>query len=128
MSVLKVKSNLTAEERKARAQKAIKARWLKEAETGGTLKALYTGTLVIGDMSIPCAVLEDGTRVISETGISNLIGNRSGAARKLSKKGFGDSQAPLPVFLAQNQLKPFISNELMSGPLFNLKAKEIPFL
>ena len=123
MSVLRVKSNLTAEERKARAQKAIKARWLKEAETGGTLKALYTGTLVIGDMSIPCAVLEDGTRVISETGIRNAFDSRGSFAVKIKQKYKDNYGADLPVFLAAEALKPLIINKLSSAPFNIIKYK-----
>ncbi|MFT5824837.1 MAG: hypothetical protein ACI8ZW_000321 [Yoonia sp.] len=42
--------------------------------------AEFTGDLKIGDADIPCAVLSDGRRILSETGITNaLLGGRSGA-------------------------------------------------
>lgn len=83
--------------------------------------ALYRGTLEIGDSRIPCAVLEDGTRVISETGIANaLLGSRSGASMVL-KKELQESGSPLPVFLAPTNLKPFIDADLITGSLIPIK-------
>ena len=38
------------------------------------IKATHEGELRIGDVSIPCAVLEDGTRVISQRGFARAIG------------------------------------------------------
>jgi hypothetical protein len=80
-------------------------------------KATHDGTLEIGDMKIPCAVLEDGTRVLSETGFTNaLLGTRSGASKRLKKAQSGGG-APMPLFLAPGNLKPFISRDLLEGPL-----------
>ena len=78
--------------------------------------AEYRGEIQIGEMVIPCAVLNDGQRVLSEHGISNALGGRSGYAKRRSKAS-EDAGAPLPVFLASNNLKPFISNDLLNGPL-----------
>ena len=47
------------------------------------LKAEFTGELLIGDLTIPCHVLEDETRVISGRGMQNSLGfskNSSGSA------------------------------------------------
>lgn len=81
------------------------------------LKATHTGPLKIGDISIPCAVLEDGTRVLSEHGITTALRSRSGASKRLKKHATDGDRAPLPVFVAPDSLKPFISDELKDGPL-----------
>lgn len=80
-------------------------------------KAIYTGDLEIGDNKIPCAVLEDGTRVLSENGITYaLLGSRSGASKR-RKRAQLEHGAPMPLFIAPGNLKPFISQELIDGPL-----------
>ncbi|MQU69082.1 P63C domain-containing protein [Sinorhizobium meliloti] len=86
-------------------------------------KATHKGILKIGDAEIPCAVLPDGKRVISEHGITQALGSRSGASKRLKKAAEGHG-APLPIFIAPSQLKPFISNELMSGPLSPIQYKD----
>ncbi len=66
--------------------------------------------LVIGDIQIPCYVLEDETRVLTQKGFLMAIG-RSGKPSGGSKYGFDK----LPFFLAPNNLKPFISDELVAS-------------
>jgi hypothetical protein len=64
--------------------------------------------LVIGDVEIPCYVLEDETRVLSQQGFLDAIGR----ARK-AKGGQGGSMVDKPpAFLAPTNLKPFISSNL----------------
>ena len=65
--------------------------------------------LIIGDIEIPCYVLSDETRVLSQRGFLAAIGRSS----SLSSQGIGDDK--LPVFLAPDRLKPFISNELAAA-------------
>lgn len=77
-------------------------------------KITHKGNLIIGESKIPCAVLEDGTRVLSETSISNaILKSRSGASIRL--KSSQKDGAQLPVFLASESLKPFISQGLLDG-------------
>jgi hypothetical protein len=84
-------------------------------------RATHRGILNLGDIKIPCAVLDDGKRVITEHGMTMaLLGSRSGASKRL-KKAHQESGAPLPIFLAPGNLKPFISNALTSGPLTALE-------
>ena len=84
-------------------------------------KATHTGEIKIGDLEIPCAVLEDGTRVLSEHGITNaLLGSRSGYSKRRTRASKKEG-APLPLFLAPASLSPFISKDLISGPLASLK-------
>ncbi|TPI26882.1 hypothetical protein FJW08_26040 [Mesorhizobium sp. B3-2-1] len=105
---------LTPEEKSAIASGAARARWEDQANLPSVD---FPGTLKLGNISIPCAVLTDGTRVLSENGIANaLLGGRSGASKR-KKKAAGEAGAHLPLFVAPRQLEPFISNELLDGPL-----------
>jgi len=70
-------------------------------------RATHEGPLKLGDMVISCAVLEDGTRLITQEGFLKALG-RAGKA----KGGQGASVDKLPAFLAANNLRPFISDEL----------------
>lgn len=63
--------------------------------------------LVIGHIEIPCYVLEDETRVLSQGGFLRAIGRS-----RTPKAGTGGVDN-IPVFLAPNNLKPFVSDDLM---------------
>lgn len=79
--------------------------------------ATHRGEVPIADTRIPCAVLDDGTRVLTENGITNaLLGSRSGASKRLKKAHSGDG-ALLPLFLAPSNLSPYITQDLIDGPL-----------
>ncbi|MEI9987929.1 MAG: P63C domain-containing protein [Aliidongia sp.] len=104
---------LTSEERRAIASGAAKARW-QAPQNDGLPRATHPGTVKIGDLSIPCAVLEDGRRVLSEHGITTALGSRSGASKRLKRAAQRDG-TPLPIFLAPSNLKPFISDELAAA-------------
>jgi hypothetical protein len=111
------RAKLTPEQRSAAASKAAKAK----IEQSKLPKATHFGTVKIGDIEIPCAVLENGTRVFSESGVTEaILGGRSGASKKLKKQA-EEAGALLPVFIAPGQLKPFISKELESGPMQPVK-------
>lgn len=96
---------MTAEQRKERAMKGVE----KKKILAGLPKATHRGELHIGDVVIPCAVLEDGLRIISENGINNTLGSAGGKAFRLR-----DSQntefGPLPLFISSKALHPFIPN------------------
>ncbi len=70
-------------------------------------KATHFGEMTIGNTLISCAVLEDGRRVITETSMFEILGRTRGGR---------DKRADLPRFLDANNLKPFIPNEILSGP------------
>lgn len=92
------------------AKKAADARW-------GLTKATHEGPLALGGVEIDCAVLEDGTRVLSRAGFVRAIGRRG------KVKG-GEAYIPeskLPVFLGADNLKPFITSELIEN------SNSIPF-
>jgi len=108
--------SLTAEERRDIARAAASARWEKAGKPP-ILIATHTGDVNIGGKIIPCAVLEDGTRVLSENGITQaLLGSRSGASKRL-KRASMEGGAPVPLFLAPKRLAAFISEDLINGPL-----------
>jgi hypothetical protein len=99
---------LTPEERRQIAQEAIATRWAREK--GGNIprlpKAIKTGVLTIGDIAIQCAVLEDGTRVLTQRSFSVALGRSKNPARGRN------SISSLPPFLALKNLEPFISEDL----------------
>jgi hypothetical protein len=78
----------------------------------GLPKAIAEGTLQIGDLLLPCAVLDDrdNTRVFTQQGFLQAIG-RSRAA----KGGEGASVDGKPAFLRAKNLEAFIFNELIAS-------------
>ncbi len=70
---------------------------------------MYSGDLHIGDLIIPCAVLEDGTRMLSQSGFAKSLGGSKPSA--ITRRGTGN----LPVFLAAKNLKPFIDKDLAAA-------------
>lgn len=83
--------------------------------------ATHAGELEIGNAVLPCAVLEDGTRVLSETGIAQSLGSRSGASKRQKYAAQAEGRAPLPLFLSPKRLEPYIDQKLIDGPLKPLK-------
>src|SRR5207302_1810639 len=61
------------------ARKAAEARWAAAGRLK-TLRATHEGTVDIAGFPIPCAVLEDGTRVLSRIEFIRTIG-RTGKAK-----------------------------------------------
>ncbi|MFH1739145.1 MAG: hypothetical protein ABIH23_09060 [bacterium] len=74
-------------------------------------------TLVIGDIELDCAVLEDGSRIISETKFMEVMGMYRSGALSVRRK---DASAPIPLFLAHKNLKPYAEKHL-GGVHFELK-------
>ncbi len=68
------------------------------------------GTLQIGDAEIPCAVLSDGRRLLTQAGFLGALGR--------STKPKGRSQqatSGLPPFLATKSLRPLITQEIVDA-------------
>lgn len=95
----------TIEEKRAQAALARSSRKCFQ----NVAKATHSGILHIGDKEIACAVLEDGTRVITQRTLEKVIGR----GRTSSKKA--DNGANLPVFIESDSLKPFITSSLIGG-------------
>jgi hypothetical protein len=110
-------AKLSSARRKEISQNAVAARRARASLP----KIIKKGDdLNLAGIMIPCAVIEgpsgEPLRVLSENGITNaILGSRSGASKRLKKKA-EDSGAALPLFLAPSQLKPFIDNNIESGP------------
>jgi len=85
--------------------------------TSNQIKALYIGTLDIAGMKIPCAVLEDERRVVTENAILTILGSCSGASKRIKYSEREKGRAYLPVFLAPKRLKPYINKHLSDGPV-----------
>lgn len=95
--------SLSPEQRKEIAYKAAKARW-----EGGIPHATHEGVIRLGDMEIACAVLEDGRRVLTQSGFMRALGR----ARQAKGRQYYDGDVNMPAFLTAKNLKPFISKEL----------------
>jgi hypothetical protein len=95
---------LTPEERSQIARKAASARW-------DMAKATHGGQLNIAGTAIPCAVLENGQRVLNRMEFIKAIG-RKGSARGGRAV---DKEYEIPEFLTAANLKPFISDELLNN-------------
>ena len=63
---------------------------------------------MIGDMEIPCAVLDNGTRLLTQSGVMVALGR----ARQAKGRQYYDGDANLPAFLTAKNLKAFIPDEL----------------
>jgi hypothetical protein len=104
---------LTSEERSEIARRAVETRWAKTKGDGPARQATHAGEIKIGEIIIPCAVLDDETRVLSETGLVNSLGLYRSGAVHVRARDAGDG-AHLPLFIAHKNLKPFVDNELSS--------------
>lgn len=111
--------------RSAIASKGAQARWAAKralSTSDGLPRVIegFSNVLDLAGVMIPCAVINGPTgvqRVLSENGITNaLLGSRSGASKR-KKKAMEDQGALLPLFVAPEQLEPYISKELIDGPL-----------
>jgi len=114
---------LTKEERSTIASDAAETRWANRVRPTADMPRViegYSSVLHLGGSRLPCAVIKGASgiqRVLSETGITQaILGTRSGASKRL-KKAASDEGAILPLFIAPNQLQPFITSDLLEGPL-----------
>jgi hypothetical protein len=103
---------LSGEERKAIARRAAALRW-----SGDLQLADYEGEFNLGDFSIGCAVLTDGSRIITQATFLRTL-----ARARSPKAGTGvlSTVDELPSFLQAEVLKPFISDDLVRStkPVF----------
>jgi hypothetical protein len=71
------------------------------------LQAIYEAPLIIGGKKLACAVLNDGTRVISRNAIFRAFG------RTKRGRALNETREPnMPSFIDAKNLKQFINNEL----------------
>ena len=119
-------AHLTKDKRSEIARQAAEARWSHEDAEKGIIipKATHIGELNIGDSPIKCAVLEDGTRVLTRATFVKAIGRKGKAKGGRSY----DDEFRTPVFLTAKNLKPFIPNEMLenSSPIiFKLNGQRV---
>lgn len=108
----------TPEERKALAKKMVTAK----KELASLPRATHTGTLKLIDKEIPCAVLEDGTRVLTQSDFMEAMGMYySGWIANNLLSDASLVPAEVPHFLAQKSLIPYINKHL--GHLKNIVLK-----
>ncbi len=96
---------LTREERSQAARRAAQARWAKGEDVPAVICGSPDQPLRIGDLEIPCYVLDDERRVIVQRGVMSALDMSQGTA------GRGDGDR-LSRFLATRALSPFVTNEL----------------
>jgi hypothetical protein len=98
---------LSADERKQIAKRGAEARWEQTLKLPLATHGSIDRPLRIGDIEIPCYVLEDGRRVLVQTGVIGAMGMSHGGSYSTG----GDR---LAKFAAQGRLKSFVSNELIT--------------
>jgi hypothetical protein len=96
---------LSSDERREIARKAAKARWARNLP-----QATHQGALRFGDIEIEVAVLDNGQRVITQTGFMAGLGR----IRPVKGRGcqYYRNSANLSAFLTAQNLKPFINEDL----------------
>ena len=83
-------------------------------------KTTHTGKLEIGNMVLPCSVLSDGTRILTQTDFMKGMGMYySGWISK--HRPSEDIAAEIPQFLSFKNLKPFVDKHL--GDLQSIDVK-----
>ncbi|MDP2827871.1 MAG: P63C domain-containing protein [Sulfuricellaceae bacterium] len=102
-------ANMTPEQRSEAAKKAVQAR----EEKSKLPKATHTGSIKIGDADIQCAVLPDGTRILSERAIANAFGAKRGGSHWKRKRA-GEPGADLPVFISAKNIVSCIESDLLN--------------
>ena len=104
------KEKLTPERRREIAAAGARARW--GADTDGLPVAEFAGILKFGDLSFPCAVLPDGTRVLSESDFMAGLGMYRSGALSVRRESAEAGGAPIPLYLAFKNLFPFVVKHL----------------
>jgi hypothetical protein len=92
---------LTPEQRSSIAKKAAESRWALP-------RAVREGVLEISGFEIPCAVLEGGRRVLTQSGFMVALGR----ARQAKSRRYYSSDVNMPAFLTASNLKPYIPDDL----------------
>ncbi len=97
---------MSTEERFEKSMKMVEAKRVRKELP----RASHRGEIKIGDIEIPCAVLENGERIISELGVNATLGSSGGKNYKLREKQTQETDMdPLPLFVASKALQPFIN-------------------
>jgi hypothetical protein len=84
-------------------------------------QATHPGVLKVGDMTFPCSVLSDGTRILTQTDFMEGMGMYYSGWMAKNKPQQDDNAADLPHFLGFKNLQPFIGKHL--GDLQSIVVK-----
>ncbi|HLJ16105.1 MAG TPA: P63C domain-containing protein [Bryobacteraceae bacterium] len=98
---------LTPEARREIAQMAADARW-----GGSVLRATHDGSFIIGQKTIAAAVLENKKRVLTQETFLTALER---AAKAKGGTGSRTRMGGLPTFLVAENLKPFITDEVIQA-------------
>lgn len=96
---------LTEEQRREIASRAAKKRWNDEAAVVRASHGSADRPLIIGEIELPCYVLEDGRRVIIQRSVITALDMKQGTAGR----GGGDR---LAKFASTKGIAPFVVDEL----------------
>jgi hypothetical protein len=80
------------------------------------LKATHFGKITIGEKELTCAVLEDGTRILSSTAMFKAFDRTRKGNIKEESTG-----TDLPIFMGANNLKPYVDKALSTGTEISVK-------
>lgn len=104
---------LSPEERSEISRAAADARWAKAEADGKTLvpRATHSGTVDIGGVKVNCAVLQDGTRVITESAFMEALGMYYSGwlSTRRSSSSTGEK---VPNYISHKALEAFIGQHL----------------
>lgn len=114
-------NSMTAERRREIAVKANQARWAK----GQMPIAEYPGELRFGDLVFPCAVLSNGSRVLTETDFMTGMGMYRSGALSTRREAAEAGGAQMPLYLAFKNLAPFIVKHLGDVHVQPMKYKTL---
>jgi P63C domain-containing protein len=105
-------NSLTPGQRREIAQKAAVARWDSDLPA-----ATHEGEFKLGEVAIACAVLPNGTRIITQATFLRALGRSRSPKAGTGVLSSGDG---LPFFLQAESLKPYISEDLVmsTAPIF----------
>lgn len=87
--------------------------------------AEYAGDLKFGELVFPCAVLSDGTRVLTETDFMAGLGMYRSGALSVRREMNEDGSAQMPLYLAFKNLLPFVIKHLGDVHVKPLKYKTV---
>lgn len=105
---------LSSSERSEISRQAAEARWAKAESEGKVLpRATHSGEVQIGGLAIKCAVLQDGTRVITETAFMEALGMYYSGWLSTRREA-SDTGEKVPNYISHKALAPFIKPHLDS--------------
>jgi len=89
---------------------------MEENTNNKILKATHFGKITIGEKELTCAVLEDGTRILSSTAMFKAFDKvRKGKSKEENRV------TNMPSFIDANNLKPYIDKAFTEGTEFSVK-------